>query len=758
MRKIALLIPFLCCCFYLIAAPYSDSTQSPQPQRKKVGIVFGGGGAKGVAHIGVLKVLEEAGIPIDYIAGTSMGAIVGGLYAIGYSPKALDSIMRAQDWMALLSDRTTRTNKLFTEKEISDRTLITVPFNRKRFEISTGILSGNAVMNMLSQFTTGYHYTKSFDELPIPFACIAYDLKTGEEVVMREGNLALAIRASMSIPGAFSTIEREGRILIDGGVINNFPVDVIRAMGADVVIGIDVNKINGSEETESEDDLPPLNSLSTIAREMMDRMGKEKLDANRKDADLFIHPNVSPYNTASFNAEAIDSLLLRGERVARENWDAIMAFKESLNMIPGEDEHTPASLRHGKDEPIGDSFPINEIYFEGINGLNPNNLQRMLHFKEHSRVSTLQMQSAIDRLKGTGLFHSVGYSMINNNDGYDLMFSCVPRSTSTVSLGVHFDTYDIAAGYLNVAFAPQKLGGAMVELKSRISSNIYGQIGFYYQDAWVGKFGLSYLFRHGDINVYTATDSTQINTRFNMHRVKLDLANFYYRNFNFYLNARYEFFNPITRLANSDKINLQGNRENLIIYSAGVNYDNFDNAYYPHTGIRFNMDYSLYTDNFASYKGSAPFSSITSSLFGAIPASNRLTIVPGGYFRILRGSLIPYSYQNYIGGPYQGMYMDHQMAFYGIKPTEIVDQKMLAACLEARYRIGGNHFVWVKANAIRISHTVLEMIEWDKGNFQAGGAIGYSYNSLFGPIDVMLDYGTQVGKKVGFYINFGKRF
>ena len=240
-------------------------------RRKKVGLVLSGGGAKGIAHIGVLKVLEEAGIPIDYIAGTSMGSIVGGMYAIGFSPAAMDSIMRIQNWLDVLSDKITRDKLFFTEKDVSDRTLITIPFDKDRFYISTGLLSGGTVMDMLSEYTVGYHNMETFDDLPIPFACIAYDLLTGDEVVMREGSLPLAIRASMSIPGAFTTVERGNRVLIDGGVINNFPADVVKEMGAEIIIGVDVSMMTQNREdlkkgTISESDR---NSLLFIVDHMM---------------------------------------------------------------------------------------------------------------------------------------------------------------------------------------------------------------------------------------------------------------------------------------------------------------------------------------------------------------------------------------------------------------------------------------------------------------------------------------------------------
>ena len=213
-------------------------------QRKKVGVVLSGGGAKGFAHVGVLKVLEEAGIPIDYIAGTSMGAVVGGLYAAGYSSDLIDSLIKIQDWSYLMRDDIYRKHQHASRRDHQKRYIISLPyqlkFREKRGKVTLppGVYAGQNIYTLFLKLTAGYQHDLDFDDLPIPFGCVAADVRSGKEVVLREGSLPEAIRASMAIPGMFTPVEKDSMLLIDGGVINNFPVDLVRSMGADRVIGV----------------------------------------------------------------------------------------------------------------------------------------------------------------------------------------------------------------------------------------------------------------------------------------------------------------------------------------------------------------------------------------------------------------------------------------------------------------------------------------------------------------------------------------
>ena len=214
----------------------------PRPaHRKKVGVVLSGGGAKGMAHIGVLKVIEKAGIPIDYVVGTSMGSIIGGLYSIGYSPEQLDSMVRRQDWTFLLSDKIPRSEQNLSERDASQKYVFSIPFGKGvKAEVFGGLIRGQNLANLFSELTIGYHDSINFNKLPIPFACVSENIVNGNEVNFHEGVLATAMRASMAIPGVFTPVRLDSMVLVDGGVVNNYPVNVARAMGADLIIGVDV--------------------------------------------------------------------------------------------------------------------------------------------------------------------------------------------------------------------------------------------------------------------------------------------------------------------------------------------------------------------------------------------------------------------------------------------------------------------------------------------------------------------------------------
>jgi NTE family protein len=188
--------------------PSPMPVESVTRERPKVGVVLSGGGAKGMAHIGALKIVEEAGVPVDYVVGTSMGSIIGGLYAIGYSPWQMDSIVRRQDWGVLLSDRVPRNQQNLLDREASERYVLSVPLRGKgaKPEMFGGLIKGLNLANLFSELTVGYHDSISFNSLPIPFACVSEDVVTGNEVDFHSGTLAYAMRASMAIPGVFAPV------------------------------------------------------------------------------------------------------------------------------------------------------------------------------------------------------------------------------------------------------------------------------------------------------------------------------------------------------------------------------------------------------------------------------------------------------------------------------------------------------------------------------------------------------------------------
>lgn len=284
------------------------TTAQPGP-RKKVGVVLSGGGAKGMAHIGALKVIEEAGIPIDYVVGTSMGSIIGGLYSIGYTPEQMDSMVRRQDWSFLLSDKIPRSEQNMAEREASEKYVFSLPFGKNaKTQAVGGLIKGQNLANLFSELTVGYHDSIDFNKLPIPFACVSENIVNGNEVNFHKGVLATAMRASMAIPGVFTPVRLDSMVLVDGGVVNNYPVNVARAMGADIIIGVDV-----------QNDLKPaneLNSTGSILGQLINLMGLELYKKNLKETDTYIKVDVEGYSAASFTPSAVDTLIRRGEEAA----------------------------------------------------------------------------------------------------------------------------------------------------------------------------------------------------------------------------------------------------------------------------------------------------------------------------------------------------------------------------------------------------------------------------------------------------------
>ena len=256
----------------------------PAGERLKVGLVLGGGGAKGAAEIGALKVIEEVGIPIDYIAGTSIGSIVGGLYAMDVRSRQLDSLFVNQDWL-----------QLFT----------------------------NNVREFLGRVT----HQKHFHELRIPFRCVAADVNANEEVVMSEGLLCDAMRASMSIPGVFKPVIQNGRMLMDGGLLNNLPVDVVKAMGADVVIAIDLQQ---KQHKDREFSLKDLLGIDGPLNWLVERPDWKKYNANRKAVDVYIHPMLDGFGASDFNKTDIRQMIELGYEAGVKAREELIALKRCI--------------------------------------------------------------------------------------------------------------------------------------------------------------------------------------------------------------------------------------------------------------------------------------------------------------------------------------------------------------------------------------------------------------------------------------------
>ena len=301
----------------------SADTVVPVHHRPKVGVVLSGGGAKGFAHIGALRVIEEAGIPIDFIAGTSMGSIVGGLYAVGYDPDMMQKLCTEQNWDLIIKDQIPRKFMPLDKRYHERHYLVSVPLKNGKLKIKRSMVDGMYVNMLLTRLTMPAYKERDFDSLPVPFLCIGTDMITADPIEFRKGSLAQSIRSSMSIPFLFEPVEYDGYLLCDGGLTNNFPVQNVRAMGADIIIGVDLEIIKSDPEVLD-------NSLKVLER-LIAVVSQDKSNEAREQCDILIRPDIGKANIMSFND--FDPIIQCGEKGAQDMYPALKRLADSLQAI-----------------------------------------------------------------------------------------------------------------------------------------------------------------------------------------------------------------------------------------------------------------------------------------------------------------------------------------------------------------------------------------------------------------------------------------
>ena len=708
MKKHLSLTLVLLACFFL-ALPTSAQ------QRKKVGVVLSGGGAKGVAHIGALKVIEEAGIPIDYIVGTSMGSIIGGLYSIGYTPEQLDSMVKKQDWTFLLSDRIKRSQQTMSEREKSETYVLSLPLTGKGFkeQASGGVIKGQNLANLFSDLTVGYHDSIDFNKMPIPFACVSENVVNGDEIVFHNGVLATAMRASMAIPGVFTPVRIDSMVLVDGGMKNNYPVNVAKAMGAEVIIGVDVqDKLRTANE---------LNTAPDILLQIIDLTKQKNYEQNVAATDVYIKVNVKGYSAASFTPNALDTLTNRGEEAAQEKWSELLKLKKKIG-IPAEDVDKKWMMRKCK-------------------------------LKEDSEISVAQLEKALSVLRGSQAYSNVSYKLTSTPEGDKLDFLLEEKYERKINLGIRFDSEEIASMLLNATLNLKTHIPSKVSVTGRLGKRYAARVDYTLEPMQMRNFNFGYLFEYNDINIYNHGDRAY-NTTYKYHSGEFSFSDVWYKNLRFAVGARFEYFKYKDFLYTSPEYNLKIKPEHFFSYFAQVHYNTFNKGYFPNQGADFKAGYSLYTDNMAKYKGHAPFSALNASWVEAFQLTNRFALLPAIYGRVLIGRDIPYPYTNALGGNYFGRFISQQMPFAGIDNIEIMKNSVVVGGLKLRQRLWTKHYISLTGNVALTNNNFFDILE-DKCIY--GFSLSYGIDSMFGPLEASLGYSNQ-SKKAGFYVNLGFYF
>jgi len=722
----------------LLLATSTSGQEQAIHKRPKIGLVLSGGGAKGFAHIGVLKVLEQAGIPIDYIGGTSMGSIIGGLYAIGYSADSLEKIIKSLDWTELLTDRFPRNYLSFEEKKNDGKYIVPFPLYEGKFQLPIGLIPGHNLELLISKLTWNANEIDDFNKLPIPFLCVATDIAKGEAVVMRSGSLQKSIRASMAIPTIFTPILMNGQTLVDGGIFNNFPVDEVRKMGADIIIGVDV----GFEQFNGAD----LNSMLRIVEQSVFIHTVDDNKKSRAKCDIFIMPDLKAYNIMDF--DQADSLIKLGKLAALKQFGKIKALADSIKRLGALDtvkKLTPIKY-----------FEITDIVVEGNNNTPRSYILSKLNIEVPSKVTAIQLDEAMNRVHGTLLFKKVTYSIGKNEPGHILTIEVEERAKSLFSLGVNYNTDSKASIYLNSSWVNLLMQGSKLSLDALAGENPRIDVTYFIFSGWNPKglkptqkgwrfdFGLDFSASNYDLVNY---NNGQKISSFGYTDISGNIfAQTIFRNsYAWGIGIQNEFssikaeFNPFNAQPIAYKF--------LNVYSY-LKFDTYNNSYFPEKGVQLNYEIR-YLSNL--YDNTVPPGILINGKWSnAIPINRKFTIISSLFTGFSIADSVPDTYQYRIGG-LTTYYVKYGIPFVGEKLLEYRSRNYAIVRLDFQYEIFKKNFIILNANAGKLSSLFENLLSG--GNKLTGIGISYGYYSLLGPIDFTVM--KSPGNNVMAYLNVG---
>lgn len=727
----------------VLCATGAQAAADTIPQRKRVAVVLSGGGAKGTAHIGALRVLERVGIPIDIITGTSMGALIGGLYSIGYDADTLDSLVMAQDWGKLLSDKAETQGQNLEEREKQHTYLLSRPLSimQKKRAVAGGLIVGTNLSKLFSRLTVGWHDSIDFSRLPIPFACAATDIVKNTEYDFHSGYLTEAMRASMAIPGVFTPIRKDSLVLVDGGLKNNYPADLARQMGADVIIGVSVQ---GDGRTADD-----LKSAPDVLMQLVDINCKNKLAENQSITDVLIRVPVKGFSSASFTRSAIDTLVMRGEQAALKQYSRLMQLKKDLGLS----EAWQPDRKH-RAVPSDESLRvlIDTVEFENIADVDGRYITSKYGLRRIDGVKMSRIEEAVTMLSANCLYTNVRYTLRKQGHGYALRISAGDHRTSQVSLGVRFDTEETVALQANLSHSLNTRVPIDLEITGRLGKRMMARIDATLAPLHYGKLGFSYIFRHSDINIYSHGDR-DYNFTCNSHSLRLRLIRLNLRNFSLDMGAQADFhdFHDVLTGGRSDR---PIDNVRLYSYQFRVNYNSEDKWFFTSRGANLTAGCGFYTDNFLSYKGHTGVMIADALWRIACPLSARFTLQPMLYGRFLSKDNMPLILQNAIGGELPGHYFEHQLPFAGVGHVEFTDDMLLCAQLKAQQRIMDNNYIVARLSFACHDNKLKRLFSHSP---MTGCEAAYYYDSMFGPLGATLGF-SSLTKQPYFCISLGFHF
>lgn len=729
---------FFVWCFLLLTLPLVTIGQTansvPNPPSPKIGLVLSGGGAKGLAHIGVLKVIDSLGIKIDYIGGTSMGAIIGGLYASGYNAKQLDSIFTTLDADALIQDYVPRGSKSFFEKRNDELYAITLPFKKLKLETPNALSKGMYNYNLLSKLTFHVRHLRDFNRLPIPFFCMATDIETGEEIILNKGILAQAMVASGSIPSLFNPIEIEGRMLVDGGVKNNYPVENLKAMGADIIIGVDVQ--DGLKKKDE------LKGVSTILLQISNFGTLEKMPEKIKKTDIYIKPNITGFTVLSFDEGK--TIIKNGENAAIKELYRLINLKDDVYQKP--------NLRVKSD-----TIAITNINFNVTKNYTRSYLLGKLKIKPKSKVAYKNLIDGIQNLNSTQNFSAIKYAFENNNLNIDLKENNV---NTFLKFGIRYDDFLKSAALINITQKKIVSKNDLLSLDIILGDNFRYDLNYLIDNGFYWSLGINSSFITFNRNVSTEL-STSLFNNINLKTINLDYSSFSNQAFiqtlfskRFTIGGGIEWqhlkiktdnlANDIGKLEDSDYLSFFGS----------VTHDSFNKKYFPTKGWYLKGNFKTYVFS-TDYTNSFDRFSIGKMDVGIVASPIKkwsVLIQAETGFKIGR-STTPFF--DFILGGTTVREVNNFRPFYGYNYLTILGNSFIKASTTIDYEFYKKNHFNLSYNAANVGSFIFDATKkWiDKPSF-TGFALGYGLDSIVGPIELKYSWSPE-SKNSYFWVNVG---
>lgn len=712
---------------------FSSSTYAQDSIKKpKVGLVLSGGGAKGLAHIGVLKVIDSLNIKIDYIGGTSMGAIIGGLYASGYTGKQLEYIFAQMNSDFLIQDYVPRNSKGFNQKKNDELYVMTLPFKKFKVSSPSGLSKGMYNFNNLSRLTYQTKHIYDFSKLPIPFFCIATELENGNEVILRNGDLAQAMLASGAIPTLYNPVEINGKLLVDGGVKNNYPVEELIAMGAEYIIGVDVQE--GLKKQEN------LNGVTDVLLQISNYSTNEKMDEKINLTNLYLKPDIKNYNVLSF--EEGKKIIKNGEIIANENI-------ESLQILNKRSEALKLTLK-----PV-DSIYINKIGVNDLKNYTRSYVLGKTNLKENTTISFEKFEKGINSLNASENFKSILYSFDSNND---LNIRLIENNINTfLKFGLHYDDLYKSAFLINLTQKKLFTKNDVASLDFIIGDNFRYNFDYYIDNGFYWSFGINSKFNSFNKNIKNDFNDGLLLNVLNINSINIDFSDFsnmvYLETFfskKFLIGTGVELKH--LKIESQTLQNISPIFDNSDYFSTigYLKYDSFDKKHFPKKGWYLNGEIKsfLYSTNinnlfnrFTTIKGDV---GVVKTFFGK--TSVKLQSEVGS---AVGDKSIPFF--DFTLGGYGFNKINNFQHFLGYDFLSLSGNSYIKGSATIQYELFKKNYVSLTANYANIGNKIFETDLWISKPQYSGYGFGYGIDSIIGPIEVTHSWSPETRKHLTWF-------